>query len=257
MQVLEKKFNWLSVPHLAIYLIAGQIMVFIASATGLVDPNDLFLIPQRVFAGEYWRLVTFLFIPPIVYYPLLFFAWYLFYIMGSALEEHWGSGRFTLFIALAWLMTVVASFLYPWAPASNAFIAGSVFLAFAHLFPDFVLYIFFILPVRIRWLALITWVSYGWSLISGGWQTRLSILAAVGNYLLFFGSDIFWRAKSGRRQMERQVKSNSSKKEPYHRCQICGITDLSHPEMDFRYCPDCQGTPCYCRDHIFSHEHLQ
>ena len=87
------------------------------------------------------------------------------------------------------------SFLVPYGYATNQFMLGSVFLAFAYLYPDFQLYIFFILPVRIKWLALLTWLFYGWTMITGDWMSRAMATAAVANFLLFFGRDIKALAK--------------------------------------------------------------
>ncbi|HEY6007529.1 MAG TPA: hypothetical protein VIU40_04340, partial [Geobacteraceae bacterium] len=58
--------------------------------------------------------------------------------------------------------------------------------------------------------------------------------------------------------MTRQVSQVARRPdEPYHRCTVCGITDQSHPQTDFRYCPQCDGQYGYCQEHIFSHEHVK
>jgi hypothetical protein len=129
-----------------------------------------------------------------------------------------------------------------------------VFLAFAFLYPDFVLQLFFILPVRIKWLALLTWIGYGYIIFFGPWSEGLLALASISNFLLFFGNDIVWRIKAGKRTMTTQARQLSGKKEAFHTCATCGITDLSHPHMEFRYCPECGGLG-YCSDHIADHEH--
>ncbi len=82
-----------------------------------------------------------------------FFFWYLFYLMGTALERSWGTFRYNVFLLIGYVDTVGVAFIVPDVPANNAFLQGSVFLAFAYLFPDFVMYIFFILPVKIKWLG--------------------------------------------------------------------------------------------------------
>lgn len=251
---LERRFRGTGIPNITLYLVIGQIVFFVAEQAGRLDILRVVLIPQLVIQGEWWRLVTFLFIPPAANLVFAFFAWYLFYLMGSALEGHWGTFRYNLFLLIGYVLTVAASFLMRGGMATNVFIGGSVFLAFAFLYPDFVLYIFFILPVKIKWLALITWIGYGWQLLTGTWETRFLVLASIGNFLLFFGRDILWRMKTGRRRMAAQAKGFSGKKEAFHRCTVCGITDLTHPDMDFRYCPDCGGLG-YCKDHIFNHEH--
>ena len=185
-----------------------------------------------------------------------FFAWYLFYLMGSALEGHWGAFRYNIFLLVGYIVTVAVSFLFPYSAATNIFIGGSVFLAFAYLYPDFQLYIFFVLPVKIKWLALLTWIGYGYEVLVGSWSTRLLVLASISNYLLFFGRDIYLSIRMGNRRMVAQARDFTGKKEPFHTCAACGITDLSNPQMEFRYCSECGGLG-YCKEHIFNHEHVK
>lgn len=256
LDTLERKFRRYAIPNMTIYIIAGQVLFFMFVLAGRFIFERVVLIPELVMAGEWWRLITFLFIPPLTNPIFAFFAWYLFYLMGSALEGHWGAFRYNLFLLIGYLVTVAVSFLFPVYPATNLFIGGSIFLAFAFLYPDFQLYILFIIPVKVKWLALLTWLGYAYELIFGTWQTRLLVLASISNYLLFFGKDIYWKMKTGEKIMATQVKAYSGKKEAFHTCAVCGITDLSHPAMEFRYCPDCGGQG-YCIDHIFKHEHVK
>ena len=148
------------------------------------------------------------------------------------------------------------SFLVPLYPATNIFIGGSVFLAFAFLYPDFELYLFFILPIKIKWLALLTWIGYAYQVLFGDWSTRLFVLASICNFLLFFGRDIRVRMRTGKRVMTTQAKQFTGVKEAFHTCTVCGKTDLTHPQMEFRYCPECSGLG-YCMDHISAHEHVK
>ena len=217
------------------------------------------MLPVAVIAGEVWRLVTFLLVPPNAHPVFIAFAWYIFYIMGTAMEHYWGAFRFCAFVGIGWFLTAAVSFLTPFAYASNVFLAGSVFLAFAYLNPDFELLIFFILPLKIKWLALLQWIGYGYVLVVGPWSSRLAVLAAAGNFLLFFAGDIVNQIRTGRRRMTHQARvfaASSDDREPRHRCRICGKTDLSDPKADFRYCSKCAGNQCYCADHIFNHEHV-
>jgi hypothetical protein len=178
----------------------------------------------------------------------LAFVWYLFYLMGSALEGYWGVFRFNLFLLLGWGLTVAVAFLTPGSYTTNLFLGGSVFLAFAFLNPDFEMLIFFILPVKIKWLALIQWVFYGYALLFGSWSVRLATLASVGNFLVFFAGDIVQRIKTGRRRMEHQARQAAAREndEPRHRCVICGKNERTHPLEDFRYGDDDR---CYCAEH--------
>jgi hypothetical protein len=255
---LEKKLGRYAVPNVTVFLIAGQSLFYVLFLMGRLDPNLIQLSAGGLLQGEWWRLVTFPFDPPVQNLLFAFFAWYLFYLMGSALEEHWGAFRYNLFLLVGYLLTVAVSFLVPAYPVSNAFLGGSVFLAFAFLFPDFQLLLFFVLPVRIKWLALLTWLGYGYLLLAGGWPSRLLVLASIGNFLLFFARDILVNLKYGRKKVAKKVSRMADGfDKPFHRCTVCGITDKTHPEMEFRYCPQCDGQYGYCRDHIFSHEHVK
>lgn len=251
---LERKYRGFGIPNITLYLVAGQGLFFLFLYSGKVDLTRALLVPALVIQGEWWRILSFLFIPPASSVIFIFFALYLFYLMGQALENHWGTFRYNVFLLTGYLLTVGVSFLTPFSPASNIFLGGSVFLAFAFLFPDFQLYIFFILPVKIKWLALLAWIGYAWSFLSGTWTTRLLVLASIGNVLLFFGRDILWKMRSGGRKMTQQARTISTAREPFHRCTVCGKTDITHPDMDFRYCPECGGLG-YCMDHIGNHEH--
>jgi membrane associated rhomboid family serine protease len=253
---LDKKIGRFAVPNLTIYLIAGQSFFYLMYLTNKLERGATLLSADLLMQGEWWRLFTLPFDPPRQSVLFTLFAWYFFYMLGSALEEHWGAFRYNVYLFLGCLMTIGASFLVPSYPISNGFLAGSVFLAFATLFPDFQILLFFILPVRIKWLALITWLGYAYQVVFGDWGTRLMVLAATSNFLIFFARDILTNARFGRQQLVKKAAAMvPKKKEALHRCTTCGITDQSHPQMDFRYCPQCKGQFGYCREHIFSHQH--
>ncbi len=263
LDTLERKFGRFAVPHVTLGLIACQVFVYIAMLA-LDRPGAeplaarLEFVPDKVLQGEVWRLLSFLAMPPFTNVVFAFFFWYLFYLMGTALDRSWGTFRYNVFLLIGYVATVSVAFIVPDVPANNAFLQGSVFLAFAYLFPDFVMYIFFILPVKIKWLALVTWIVYALMLIFGpSWSVRLMVLASVCNFLVFFGRDIMQRLRSGRRRMEIQARQYSTREPAYfHRCTVCGITDRTDPQMDFRYCSKCAGDYGYCMTHLHSHDHV-
>ncbi|HYD83676.1 MAG TPA: rhomboid family intramembrane serine protease [Opitutus sp.] len=260
---LERKFGRIALQNVTLYLIIGQVFVTLTWMLGLLDQNRLVLVPYLVLHGEPWRLITFLFLPPPVSgtfgLMLLPFAWWLFYLMGNALEHYWGAFRYNIFLLLGIALTVGAAFLSPMSPASNLFLAGTVFLAFAWLNPDFEIMLFFILPVKIKWLAAITAVGYAVQLVVGPATVRWQVLASIGNFLVFFGRDIVNAIRYRQRSIATHAKRVAEERkgpEARHRCHICGKTDLTNPEMDFRYCSKCAGDQCYCPEHIFNHEHV-
>jgi hypothetical protein len=273
MRILQRLEGWLgrlAIPHLTAALIVAQAVAYVAFLRPdlpVIPGHDPFepltLIPSKVLAGEPWRLITFLAVPPTYSMICLLFGWYLFYLMGTALDQYWGTFRYNIFLFTGWVATVAASFIYPDMPTSGGFLAGSVFLAFAHLNPSFTLYIFFVVPIEIRWLALITWLLYGSVLAFGAWAAKLMVLAAVANFLLFFGPEIFAYALDARRRMANSAASFArggpappvpGKTE--RRCVVCGLTTTLDPSMEFRFCSKCEVDACYCSRHLRDHEHV-
>jgi membrane associated rhomboid family serine protease len=267
---LERRLTWLAIPNLTVYLIFAQTCAYLITWAqeqryGHSQFRGLILLaPSLVVEGQVWRLVTFLANPPSSnpFWTLL--GLYFFYIMGTALERQWGEFRYTVYLLIAWVTTIAGAFLgwalmpaelRPIVVAGNAYIGGSVFLAFAYLFPEFVIYLFFILPVKVKWMALVTWLFYGYQFITGTVMTKVLIVASVLNFLLFFGKDIVLMAKTGQRRMKTQAQKIQDRDKPFHVCATCGITDKTNPKMDFRYCPLCFGSWGYCTAHIDNHVH--
>lgn len=259
---LERVFGRFAIPNITLYLVMAQVFVLLGWILGRVDLDDLDLVPALVLDGQWWRVLSFLAVPPtprtdLIGLVFVAFAFYLFYFMGSALEGYWGTFRYNAFLFIGIALTVGVAFLTPGAAATNAFLAGSVFLAFAYLHPDFELSLFFLLPIKIKWFALVTWVLYAVTFVRGDWPVRFQVLASVGNFLLFFGRDIVLSMRQRRRRMEREASRISrTEPEPRHVCHVCGKTDISHPQLDFRYCSKCAGDQCYCPEHIQNHTHV-
>lgn len=261
---LERRLRRFAMPNLTGYLAGFQAALWVLAnimprqqGAGFVF-DGFFLIPANVMDGEVWRLVTFVFLPP-GHSIWAIFGIYLFWLMGTALEGQWGTVRYNLYLLIAVLATIVAAFcLSNGEPATNMFITTSVFLAFAYLFPDFTLSIYFILPIKVKWLALVTWIWYAIELAGGDWPRRAYVLASVSNFLLFFGSDIFWRMRFGRQKMEAAFRKVTEGNKPFHTCAICGLTEREEPTEDFRICSKCDaGTFEYCSQHLRNHEHRE
>ncbi len=252
---LERRLGHWAVPNLTLIMTGALGVTFGMQLLWPGTQWHLVFSRATILDGELWRLVTFLILAP-PWHPLFAaFSLYLFYLMGTALEHEWGAFRFNLFILVGYLATVLAGFLLPGGLATNTFLLGSVFLAFAHLFPDFTLHLFFILPVKIKWLALLTWLLYGWTLLTGSGMERALVLAAVANFLLFFGRDIVLTMKSAKRRMEHQARLVRDEAVPFHRCTTCGATEKTHPHIAFYVCEECRGDHEYCEQHIREHPH--
>jgi hypothetical protein len=264
---MNARFGRYAIPNLTLLLIVGQVFLYVAqqltAPQGVGDVLEkIRMYPSDVLDGEVWRLVTFVFTPPETNPIFAFFFWYLFYLMGTTLETVWGAFRYNVFLLVGYLASVAAAFaLYVAqpgfnAPASIVFLEGTVFLAFARLYPDFTMLIFFILPVKIRWLALLTWILYGFHFLVGDWMSRVMIAASVLNYFLFFGSEIWGDTKQGHRRMRHQARTVNAPQRLVHKCAVCGLTSEVAPQTQFRYCSRCDGERCYCPEHLRDHEHV-
>lgn len=254
LQLLERKLERFAVPHVSLMLALGQVAVMAMLITKPELWDKLSLIPNQVEAGEWYRLVSFLVLPPGCDI-LTLFGIYLFYLMGETLEIQWGTLRYNLYLLIAYAATVGAAWINPQFPTYSSYIGGSVFLAFAWLYPEFVLQLYFLFPVKIKYLAALTWIWFFWQLTFADWATKVSVLASVANFLLFFGANIFWYILYGKRQMEFKLALIRRNLTGIHRCVVCGVTERDDPSLEFRYCSKCEGAFEYCEIHLKTHEH--
>jgi hypothetical protein len=252
---LNRSFGRYAVQNLTLVIIFSQVITYILVVARPEMLERMILIPQKVLEGEWWRLISFLAYPPTMMPLFLLFFWYIFYLFGSALEATWGAFNYNLYLLLGYLATAGASFLRPDDPTGNGFLYGSLFLAFAYLYPNFELCIMFVLPVKIKWLALLQWIVYGFAMLSGGLVEWIQVTASVCNFLIFFSPEIYSRARSGRWRMAQQVKKFTEPKKARHICRVCNATNLTHPTLQFRYCSKCPEMACFCEVHLQEHRH--
>ena len=259
---LERRFGRFAVPNLALLIAMGHGLVLVMSWLNASQPGsadvlqDWRLQGSEVLAGEWWRLLTFLFVPPGS--DILFlFALYLFVVMGGALENKWGAFRFNVYMLVGCVSSVAVAFIVPDQAVTVGYLGLSVVLAFAGLFPDFRLYVMFVFPVPIKFLAWFVWFYYGVTLLSGSnWLDKLLVLASILNFALFFGSDILLKIRSSKRRQQHLRQVAREEVTPFHTCSHCGLTDKDDSQMLFQYCSRCDGDHEYCQDHLRDHEHV-
>lgn len=256
---LEKKIGKYCIKNLMLYITTLNGTVFVLSYL-LPELNlvgRMMLIPSLVMQGEVWRLVTFLFVPMDLNPLWIVFTLYFYYMIGSSLEHEWGPFRFNLYYLIGVLGTIGGAFLG--GAGTSAYLNFSLIFAFAYLFPNYQMMLFFFFPLKIKYLAIFyagTLVfTFGLSPLVG----LVTILGSAVNFILFFWKDIYYRLKFNRRAyMNRQeFKAKIPKIRVLHRCTICGKTDVEDRHMDFRYCVDCDGDYEYCADHLYNHEHIK
>jgi hypothetical protein len=254
---LERRFGSYAIPNLIIYIVGGMAMVWVLSKSRPEFLGHLALDMRAVRHGQVWRLVTFLFIPPpsdpIWIFFNLYFAWWI----GSSLDDKWGSFKFNAYYLLGALGTIIASIIA--GPTSNFWLNSSLVLAFATVFPDVTILVFFILPVRIKWLGILVALGIGYAAITGGWGVRASILAALANYALFFGEH-WYHVVSGKRLVARQKMRRAEFEPPaapafgQRVCAVCGAREADGADIRVCSCDKCGGVPrTLCLEHARSH----
>ncbi|GAA0181588.1 hypothetical protein SH2C18_41020 [Clostridium sediminicola] len=202
---LERKYGRYAIKNLMMYIVGLNAFTFLLMFMvpgGSSVVSKLALHPAYVLRGEVWRLVTFIFIPFTSNLIFIIFALYFYYLIGTTLEHQWGSFKFNMYYLIGMLGTIVASFVSNgWA--TNEYLNLSLFLAFAYLFPNFTVRLYFILPLKIKYLAYLTWGLFAIDLVSKPWSGKFAIIAAIINFFIFFGKDMYKDIK-----IKRQVYSN-------------------------------------------------
>jgi hypothetical protein len=254
---LEARIGFLGVPRL---------MQLIALLNGLVyvlhffQPSyvlALLLIPERILHGEVWRLVSYIFVPEVLLrggnpalQPLFLFV-YLFFLvwMGDALEHAWGAFRVTLFYFLGMVGVTVAAFFFGGGGLFAFLLNLSLFFAFATLYPDVQIYVFFVLPLKIKWLAFVSLALLLLELLWGSLSTKAAILVSFLNYFVFFGPQAYakLRERTETDIRRRRFENKASPEETLHRCTVCKRTEKDHPELEFRVSRNGEE---YCLDHL-------
>jgi membrane associated rhomboid family serine protease len=246
---LERRLGFLGIPGVMRIVVGFNALVFLLVRLNPGFRSVLELDPDRIRHGEIWRLITYVFLPQTdSFLWILLLLWFLWFI-GEGLEQAWGAFRLTLYFLVGMSGTTAAAFFFG-ARFSNSMLYASLFYAFARFYPDQVIYLFFVLPVKIKWVA---WVSAAFLLIGfavGSNSYRMALIAALANYLIFFGPEIIYATRhrsevSSRRR--RYAQSSRSETEPLHKCAICGATELTDPNLDFRVSRDGEE---YCMAHL-------
>ena len=276
------------IPNLMLYLCVGTAVVYLFS---MITKNyflyDILSFNRdMILQGQIWRLITY----PLLTYQsnillqLLYLVCY--YSLGRAIENTWGTLRFNLFYLSGVLMMDIYCMIFG-GYADVYYLNTSLFLSYATMYPNAEFLILFIIPIKAWVLGLFDLVLVLIGLFSYPFPENLFSVISLANYFLFFGKSVLnliplsWKANARRlfrRKSQSQAGTPTREKPkvvpfprdgsyeasvatvraPYtHKCTICGRTDESNPELEFRYCSRCNGYHCYCQDHISNHTHVE
>lgn len=260
------------ISNLMLYIVIGQVAVFILDLffRGMLSSYWLPFSRDLILHGQVWRLVTFIFLPSDSGNPFfLLLGCYFYYWIGTMLEREWGTARFTLFYLSGVVLSVLSGMIL--GITDIYYINLSIFLVIATLYGEMQVLLFFVIPIKMKWMALIDvaliLVAVIQNLMYGSWVGALLPLASFVNYFIFTWP--FWGAKLGvlrrradpkvvnfkrvQKQAQKQARATGGYR---HKCAVCGITDADDPNMEFRYCSKCDGYYCYCMNHINNHVHI-
>ena len=273
---LERKFGNRGIENLTIYIIVSYVLGY---ALMYINPGALSMLSlnvSKILHGQIWRLVTWIIYPPSTSSALWFVIAILFfyYPISASLERTWGSFRFTVYILSGMIFTVISAFILYFITGgvldaylngsqfSTYYISLSIFLAYALTYPDMKVLLYFVIPIKMKWMAIVYAALVVYDIVryfmGGAWFMALPIITSLLNFIIFFlGSNRNrFSPKQARRRTIYQKKVHvASQNNTHHRCAICGRTEKDDENLEFRFCSKCKGNYEYCQDHLFTHEH--
>jgi hypothetical protein len=258
---LENRVGFLAIPRLIPAIALLNLFVYILFQFQPEYVSFLTLEPALVLHGEVWRLVSYIFIPQYflgggsimqsVFF--LLYVWFMIWV-GNSLEHAWGAFRLTLYYVLGMAGVTIAAFLLGAGQSEgNAlplYINLSLFFAFATLFPNVQIYVLFIIPLKIKWLALISVVPILFAFVYSPLVGKTAIVISLLNYILFFAPMAVSNARHNRDVQKRRLKFAAGSvpvDEPLHRCAVCKRTERDDAELEFRVARDGEE---YCVEHL-------
>lgn len=284
---LERKFGRYAIPNLSLVIIIAYAAGYIIEFTGNGILDMLTLNPYLIMHGQIWRLITWVIVPPEEFDIFTLIMLFFYYSIGTSLERTWGTFRYNVYIFSGILMTVVGALLMYGVyeifniPAyygcgaeadkalyysllfryfSTYYINLSIFLAFAASYPDMQVLLYFIIPIKIKWMAYLDVAFLAFQFIMSGWPGRVAIVVSLLNFIIFFFATRNYNRVSPReikrkQAYRRQVQQNTGLTR--HKCAICGRTEKDDDTLEFRFCSKCDGNYEYCQEHLFTHQHVK
>lgn len=283
---LERKFGKYAIHNLMYYLIILYAAGFLLEVFGNgFYSRYLALNMAMVFKGQIWRLFTFIMGPPNTSIFFVLLSLYFYYMIGSVLEQAWGAFRFNMYLLSGWVLHIVAALiiylLFGVSFEFNTYYLNmSMFLAFATIAGDMQVLLFFIIPIKVKWLAYVDMGYFALTIIGGLFQSFLprnilfglytlgiyatpvyaiAALVSLLNFIVFYGTTRNYRAvspKEMKRKADYKHKIQAAGKGTKHKCAVCGRTEADGEDLVFRYCSKCDGVYEYCNEHLYTHKHV-
>lgn len=282
MTKLERKFGKFAIPNLTVILIAGfavgyLIEIFASGALELIALN-----PAKVMQGQIYRLITWVVIPPSsdnLFFVVIMLFFY--FSIGKTLENTLGDFRYTVYILSGIIFTDIGMmftyivmkvmgqvdilnmyYAYGLYGASTYYLCMSMFLAYAFLYPDQQVLLYFIIPIKVKWMGYLDIIYLIVKVLQFGlmqyYTGMITVIMSVLNFIVFYlmcrnSNRMTYAHKKRKRRYRQEVRQTQILTR--HKCAICGQTEEDNPNLEFRYCSRCKGNYEYCQNHLFTHEH--
>lgn len=264
---MERKYGKYAIrnlPAIIIALYAAGYLIYFLMPELL---GYLMLSPRLILRGQVWRIITWILVPPSKPDFLTIVMLYFYFSVGRTLERTWGAFKFNVYIISGIIFTIIGAFLLFFVAHtegyfSTYYINMSIFLALAVTYPDVEVLLYFLIPVKIKWMGAVYGFFILLSLFRTDWAGRVAIVMSLLNFLIFFLMTRNINRYSPKEIHRRQeFKRNVQKVQPRgvtkHKCAICGRTELDGDHLEFRFCSKCDGNYEYCQDHLFTHQHVK
>lgn len=274
------KHRKVGIPNLMLFISIGTVLVYLMSMiTNSTTLYDVLCFDKgAILKGQVWRLFSYVFTYNLGNPLLTAISLFCYFSLGRAMENIWGTLRFNLYYFSGIILMDIYCMIFG-SVADVTYLNLSLFLGYATLYPDARFLLFYIIPVKAWIFAMIDLGLMLLGLFTYPFPDNLFSVIALANYFIFFGKDIVnifppsWRANASRLFRKKNKKQAGPKVIPFpsagsyeattatvkaphtHCCTVCGKTDVTNPELEFRYCSRCTGYRCYCEDHISNHAH--
>lgn len=282
---LERKVGRYAITNLSLYIIIAYVIGYVLALTGSVE--FISLNPYYITKGQVWRIITWILVPPGNFDIFTIIMLYFYYQIGKTLELTWGAFRYNVYIFSGIIFTVIgAVILYVISTAngldgvsagalvsrgfSTYYINLSIFLAFAATYPNISVLLFFVIPVKMKYMAYVYAVILAYQFIISGAAGRIAIIMSLLNFIVFFLGTRNYRSVSPKEMYRKRAFRNATRSAyetssqtragtvtiTKHKCAICGRTEKDGDDLEFRFCSKCNGNYEYCNEHLFTHKHI-
>lgn len=277
----ERKFGRYAINNLSLYIVGGYALGYVLMMIAPAFVLWINLDPYKILHGQVWRIITWMIVPPSGYNILFLVIMLMFYYsIGTNLERTWGAFRYNVYIFSGVIFSVIGAILlllfrtgFDLSSVDAAaygqkisiifttyYVNMSIFLAFAANYPEMRVMLYFIIPIKIKWMAYLYAATLLYSFFKGGLEVKVAIAASLLNFILFFLSTRNMKRITPKEIHRKQVYRTEVRKATgitKHKCAICGRTEEDEGALEFRFCTKCDGNYEYCQEHLFTHEHIK